>query len=160
MLKVIYPGTFDPPTNGHLDIIRRASNLFDEIAIVIAKHPFKSSFFTVEERYDLMSTLVSDIKNVKIFICEGLIVEFAKKMGIKVILRGVRALSDFNYEFELSLVYKSLDSSIETILMPTDKKYFVLRSSVIKELAMMGGDISGMVPSLVEKALREKNKKA
>jgi pantetheine-phosphate adenylyltransferase len=107
-----------------------------------------------------MSTLVSGIKNVKIFICEGLIVDFAKKMGIKVILRGVRALSDFNYEFELSLVYKSLDSGIETILMPTDKKYFVLRSSVIKELAMMGGDISGMVPSFVEKALREKHKKA
>lgn len=160
MLAVIYPGTFDPPTNGHMDIIRRASRLFDRTVIVIANHPHKSSFFDSEERSALLKRLVKGIPNVEIHSWEGLIVNFAEKMGIRVILRGVRALTDFDYEFELCLLYKSLNSDIETILMPTDKKYLVLRSSVIKEIAALDGDISEMVPPEVEKALREKLQKA
>ena len=159
MLKVLYPGTFDPPTNGHLDIICRASHIFDKISIVIADNPHKSCFFTADERFAMLQELVSELENVRLHIWNGLIVDFAEEMGIHVILRGVRALSDFSYEFELSLLNKSLNSHIETILLPTDKKYFVLRSSSIKELAMFGGDISEMVPPIVVKALKEKLKK-
>ena len=159
MIKVLYPGTFDPPTNGHLDIISRASKIFDEISIVIADNPHKSCFFTADERFSMVEELVSQFKNVKLHVWNGLIVDFAEKMGIRVILRGVRALSDFGYEFELSLLNKSLNSHIETILLPTDKKYFILRSSSIKELAMFDGDISEMVPAIVVKALKEKLKK-
>lgn len=156
MLRVIYPGTFDPPTNGHLDIISRASKLFDEIDIVIANNPFKSCFFTPNERLDMMAKLVSDYENIKLHIWDGLIVDFAEKTGTWVILRGVRALSDFDYEFELSVTYKALNPKIETIFLPTDMKYFVIRSSTIKELAMLNGDISEMVPPLVVESLRKK----
>ncbi len=159
MLKVLYPGTFDPPTHGHLDIICRASRIFDELSIVIADNPHKSCFFTADERFAMLKELVSELGNVRLHIWTGLIVDFAEEMGIRVILRGVRALSDFSYEFELSLLNKSLNSHIETILLPTDKKYFILRSSSIKELAMFGGDISEMVPPIVVKALKEKLKK-
>jgi pantetheine-phosphate adenylyltransferase len=159
MIRVLYPGTFDPPTNGHLDIITRASRIFDEMLIVIADNPHKSCFFTADERYKMLEQLVSDFDNIHLHIWNGLIVDFAEKMGVRVILRGVRALSDFGYEFELSLLNKSLNSNIETILLPTDKKYFILRSSSIKELAMFDGDISEMVPPVVVKALKEKLKK-
>ena len=160
MLRVLYPGTFDPPTNGHLDIISRASRIFDEIEVVIADNPLKSCTFTAGERHDMLKALTLDYRNVKLHTWDGLIVDFAIKLGIVVILRGVRALSDFDYEFELSLMYKALNANIETILLPTDKKYFVLRSSTIKELARFGGDISEMVPPLVAKALNEKLQKA
>ena len=160
MLKVIYPGTFDPPTNGHLDIITRASKIFDEILIVIANNPLKECFFSPEERHGMLQELVASLKNVQLHIWEGLIVDFARKVYVSVILRGVRALTDFNYEFELSLLYKSLNPKIETILLPTDKKYFILRSSSIKELAMLDADISDMVPPIVVKAFREKLQKA
>ena len=158
MFRVLYPGTFDPPTNGHLNIINRASALFDKIELVIANNRLKSCFFTIQERYDLISQLVADKKNITLHTWDGLIVDFAKKMGIKCILRGIRALTDFDYEFELSLINKALDESIETIFLPTDKEYFVLRSSTIKELASFKANISDMVPGIVEKAIREKIK--
>jgi len=160
MIKVIYPGTFDPPTNGHLDILTRAARIFDEIHVVIADNPHKSCFFTPKERFDMLSEMVSPFENVRLHIWDGLIVDFAEKLEVRVILRGVRALSDFDYEFELSLLYKSLNPRVETILLPTDKKYFILRSSSIKELAMLNGDISEMVPPIVVQALREKLQKA
>jgi pantetheine-phosphate adenylyltransferase len=158
MLRVLYPGTFDPPTNGHLDVVQRSAQIFDTIEIVIANNPLKRCFFDVEERYEMLSELTAGTENVKIHVWDGLIVDFAEKLGVKVILRGVRALSDFDYEFELSLTYKTLNPKIETIFMPTDQKYLVLRSSTIKELAMFNGDISQMVPPLVVKALKEKLK--
>ena len=160
MLRVLYPGTFDPPTNGHLDIISRASIIFDEIVIVISDNPLKTCFFSPDERYDMLSKLLRDIENVKLQVWDGLIVNFAAENGIQVILRGVRPLSDFNYEFELSLLNKSLNADVETIFLPTDKKYFLVRSSSIKELAMLNADISEMVPPLVVEALREKLQKA
>jgi pantetheine-phosphate adenylyltransferase len=160
MIRVMYPGTFDPPTNGHTDIITRACRIFDEIHIVIADNPLKSCFFDPKERYSMLESLVDGLDNVRLHIWNGLIVDFAEKMKIRVLLRGVRALSDFGYEFELSLLNKSLNPNIETILLPTDKKYFILRSSSIKELAMLNADISEMVPPVVFKALKEKLKKS
>ena len=156
MLTAIYPGSFDPPTNGHINIIDRASRIFDKVEVVIAVNINKSYFFTKEERYRLMSSIVKKYENVDVHLWEKLIVDFAKQVGAKVLLRGVRALADFSHEFELSMMNKELDSDIETLFIPTDPKYFVLRSSSIKEMAKLKGNISGMVPPEVEEALFKK----
>ena len=156
MFKVLLPGTFDPPTNGHLNILRRASRLFDAVQVVIAVNPQKSYLFNAEERLGMMSALANDLNNVTVSTWNGLIVDFADRIGIHVIVRGVRALADFDYEFELSVMNRSLNPRIETIFLPTDQKYSVIRSSAIKEIAGFGGDISAMVPPLVAKALQEK----
>jgi pantetheine-phosphate adenylyltransferase len=157
MFKVLLPGTFDPPTNGHLNILRRASRLFDEVEVVIAANLEKAHLFSPEERLAMMKALAADMKNVTVTIWGGLIVDFAEKIGVYVILRGVRALADFDYEFELSLMNRSLNTKIETIFLPTDQKYSVLRSSAIKEVARFGGDVTGMVPPIVARALKEKH---
>ncbi len=156
MQRIVYPGSFDPPTNGHLNIIQRASRLFDQLEIVIADNKQKKYFFTAEERFKMITEMVAGLYNVQVNLWNGLIVDFVSKVGARVILRGVRALSDFEYEFELSLINKGLNPQIETIFMPTDKKYFVLRSSAIKELAMFNGDVSSMVPPVVARALKAK----
>ncbi|HEQ72316.1 MAG TPA: pantetheine-phosphate adenylyltransferase [Spirochaetia bacterium] len=158
MKRVVLPGTFDPPTNGHINVISRAAEIFDQIEVVIAVNPEKKCIFSPEERLAMMEELVSGLPNVRLHLWEGLIVDFAEKIGARVILRGVRAVIDFNYEFELSIMNKALKSDIETILLPTDQKYFVIRSSAIKEVAGFHGDVSGMVPPVVEKALKEKFK--
>jgi len=156
MQRIVYPGSFDPPTNGHLNIIQRASRLFEQLEIVIADNKQKKYFFTAEERFEMMTEMVDGLHNVQVNLWNGLIVDFVCKVGAKVILRGVRALSDFEYEFELSLLNRGLNPKIETIFMPTDKKYSVLRSSTIKELAMFNGDVSSMVPPVVARALKAK----
>jgi pantetheine-phosphate adenylyltransferase len=158
MTRVLYPGTFDPPTNGHVNIIKRAKNIFDHIDIVIAENIEKTYLFSAQERYEMLESIVSDMENIKIHIWNGLIVDFAAKHNIKIIMRGIRALSDFNHEFELSIINKALNPDIDTILLPTDEKYFVLRSSTIKELAKFKGDISKMVPPVVLKYINEKYK--
>lgn len=156
MLRVLFPGTFDPPTNGHLNIIQRCAAIYDEIEVVIAVNRGKATTFSPEERLELMVEMVSAFPNVRVHVWDRLIVEFAEKVGARLMVRGVRALSDFEYEFELSLINRGLDSRIETVLLPTDPKYFVLRSSAIKELARLDGDISSMVPANVAVALRGK----
>jgi pantetheine-phosphate adenylyltransferase len=163
MKAAVFPGSFDPPTNGHLNIIHRASKIFDRLLVVVSANPTKKSFFSAEKRAELLTEMVKDSPNVKIFVWDKLIVDFAQTHGAKVLIRGVRALTDFGYEFELALVNKGLGPEIETLFIPTDSKYFVLRSSFIKELAMLETDISSMVPKNVEKAVLEQikaNKKA
>ena len=155
---VIYPGSFDPPTNGHLDIMKRAAGIFDQMEVVIADNPRKSYFFSAQERLAMITEMVSDWPNVNVTLWHGLVVKYAEKIGARIILRGVRALADFDYEFELSMMNRSLSPRIETIFMPTDQKYFVLRSSAIKEVALFGGDIAEMVPPVVARALRERVK--
>lgn len=155
-MKAIYPGSFDPPTYGHLDIMRRASEIFEQIEVVIADNPQKKFMFDANERFEMITTMVAELPNVQVNIWKGLVVNFAEKVGARVILRGVRALSDFDYEFELSLMNRVLNARIETVFIPTDQKYFVLRSSGIKELAQFGGDISDMVPPVVERYVKQK----
>jgi pantetheine-phosphate adenylyltransferase len=155
-MKVLLPGTFDPPTNGHRNILRRASRLFDAVQVVIAVNPSKRYLFSAEERIGMMQELSEGLPNVTVSPWDGLIVDFADRIGVHVIVRGVRALADFDYEFELSVMNRSLNPKIETIFLPTDQKYSVIRSSTIKEIAGFGGDISGMVPLNVAKALHEK----
>ncbi len=156
MLRALFPGSFDPPTNGHLNLIQRACGIYDHIHVVIAVNPTKEYTFTAEERLHMMRELLKGYDNVDVELWDKLIVEYAEKVGARLMIRGVRALADFSYEFELSMVNKGLNSGIETIFMPTDPQYFVLRSSQIKELARLGGDISTMVPDMVAEALRKK----
>ncbi|MEW5816468.1 MAG: pantetheine-phosphate adenylyltransferase [Spirochaetota bacterium] len=160
MLKAILPGSFDPPTNGHINIIQRASQIFDEIELVISINVQKAYLFSPDERFKMMHELVAEYKNIKVYLWDRLIVDFAEKMNVRVIIRGVRALDDFSHEFELSMMNKSLNPNIETLLIPTDPQYFVLRSSAIKELAVFNGDISKLVPPIVEKALKVKLRNA
>ena len=156
MLKAIFPGSFDPPTNGHFNLIERASSIFDHLEIVIAVNIDKHYLFSPEERFSLITENLKHVSNVSVHLWNKLIVDFAKAEGIRVILRGVRALDDFSHEFELSMINKGLDPNIETFFMPTAPQFFVLRSSSIKELVLLNGDISSMVPPSIEKALKAK----
>jgi pantetheine-phosphate adenylyltransferase len=156
MTRVLFPGSFDPPTNGHMNLLHRAARLWDEIDVVIAVNQEKKCTFSAEERFDMMTRLTENYKNVKVTVWDRLIVDYAEMTGARIIVRGVRALADFSYEFELSMTNKGLKPNIETIFMPTDPQYFVLRSSGIKEIALFGGDVSAMVPPIVVEALKRK----
>ena len=156
MLKAAFPGSFDPPTLGHIDIIHRAAVIFDELVVVVAENRQKKYLFSANERAAMVRELVSQKENVSVCVCDTLIVDFLRKNDIKLLIRGVRGVDDFSYEFEISMMNKALDPGIETIFMTTDPKYFVLRSSAIKELASFHGNISGMVPALVDEALKGK----
>ncbi len=156
MNKAIFPGSFDPPTNGHLNVIQRAACIFDELLVVIAVNQDKGYLFDSRKREEIMKEMTRDMPNVSVHLWDRLIVDFCVEKNVRLMLRGVRALADFNYEFELSMINRQLNENIETLFIPTDQKYFVLRSSAIKELAQLGGDFSRMVPPPVERALNEK----
>jgi pantetheine-phosphate adenylyltransferase len=156
MLRAAFPGSFDPPTLGHVNIIQRAASIFDELVVVVAENRQKKYLFSAAERISMIKELVKDHKNVTVEICDTLIVDFIQRRDIRLLVRGVRGVDDFSYEFELSMMNKTLNPRIETIFMTTDPEYFVLRSSSIKELASFHGDITGMVPPPVAAALKAK----
>lgn len=156
VLRALFPGSFDPPTNGHLNIVDRCVPIFDEIVVVVASNPQKKYTFSADERFEMVSEMMKPYKNVRVRHWSRLIVECAEEENAKVMVRGVRALDDFSYEFELSMINRGLNSRIETLLIPTDPQYFVLRSTAIKELARLEGDISTMVPSNVARRLKER----
>jgi pantetheine-phosphate adenylyltransferase len=158
MLKAIFPGSFDPPTFGHVNIIERASAFFEELVVVVAENREKKCLFSPGERFAMLKELTNSWKNVTVALWDSLIVDYMKLHGIRLMIRGVRGVNDFTYEFELSMMNKALDSRIETIFMTTDPRYFVLRSSSIRELASFRGDVSAMVPPLVAEALKAKYK--
>jgi len=155
-MKAVFPGTFDPPTNGHLNLIERASAIMDRLYIVVSANAQKHCVFSTEERKEFLKAMTRHLPNVEVHTWNKLIVDFAEAQGVRTILRGVRAFTDFGYEFELSMVNKGINPRIETFMMPTDPRYFVLRSSAIKELVQLECDISTMVPSIVENALKQK----
>ncbi len=156
MIKAMLPGSFDPPTNGHLNLIERASRIFEKLYIVIAVNESKRYLFSAEERYSMISKLTTPYKNVEVKLYDDLVVNFAQQNDVRVIIRGVRAFVDFGYEFELAMTNKELNPDIEIMFMPTDPKFFVLRSSAIKEIAAFHGDVSTMVPPDVVVALEQK----
>ena len=156
MFKAVFPGSFDPPTLGHLDIIERASSIFAEVAVVVAENRQKKYLFSAGERLSMMEKLTESWKNVHCYIWDSLVVDFMKREDIRLLIRGVRGMEDFSYEFELSMMNKALHPHIETFFMTTDPKYIVLRSSSIKEIASFHGDVSLMVPPLVAGALKKK----
>ena len=156
MFKAVFPGSFDPPTLGHLNIIERASAIFDGLAVVVAENRQKKYLFSAEERLFMMNEIVKSRENVKCFICDSLIVDFMRREKTRLLIRGVRGMDDFSYEFELSMMNKALYPDIETIFMATEPRYIVLRSSSIKELASFHGDVSRMVPPVAAEALKRK----
>jgi pantetheine-phosphate adenylyltransferase len=155
-MRAVFPGSFDPPTLGHINIIERGASLFDELIVVVAENRQKRHLFSAEERLSMMKALSGGWKNVSVVLWDSLIVDYMKREDIRILVRGVRGMEDFSYEFELSMMNKSLHPHIETLLMVTDPRYFVLRSSSIKELASFHGDVSALVPPLVCEALQAK----
>jgi len=157
MTKIaVVPGSFDPITNGHLDIIERAAKVFPEVRVAVMNNSSKNPLFTVEERIELINTVTSKFSNVIIESSSGLLIDYARDVGASVIVRGLRAISDFEYEMQITSMNRMLDESIETFFVMTKNQYSFLSSSIVKEVARYGGDISALVPSVVEKALREK----
>lgn len=150
------PGSFDPPTLGHIDLIERAAKMYEKLYVVVASNVKKKPLFTAEERQTMLNDILVDFENVEVVIHDGLIVDYAKKNHINIMVRGVRALVDFGYEFELAMTNKQLYEDLEVLFMPTSPNYFLLRSSAIKELASYGADISSMVPPIVAEKLKER----
>ena len=158
MVKAVFAGSFDPPTNGHLDIIKRASGLFESVDVVVSVNPEKHTMFSEEERVQFLKELTKPFNNVSVHSYKGIIVNYAKEVGAKVLVRGVRSANDFGYEFELALMNQNLNPDIETVFLQSKEKYAIVKSSSIKQLAQFGGDISRMVPPSVAEALSKKYK--
>jgi len=160
-LKIgVYPGSFDPVTNGHLDIIERASKIFDKLIVAVLVNPNKTPVFDIEERVELLKETTEHLPNVEIKAFKGLLIDFMKQENAKVIVKGLRAVSDFEYEFQMALLNKKLEPSIETIFMMTNSKYSYLSSSMVKEVARFGGCIEDLVPEkIAKKVMKKLNKK-
>ena len=158
MLRAIYPGSFDPVTVGHIDIIRRSAAIADELVVGVLQNNKKSPLFSVKERVKMLVEVTKDMKNVKIVPFEGLLIDFAKQMEAKVIVRGLRAVTDFEYELQMAQTNRKLDSEIETLFLTTSLEYSYLSSSTVKEIADFGGDIEQFVPEFVVDKIKEKIK--
>lgn len=158
MLRAIYPGSFDPVTKGHLDIIERAAAIADELIVGVLQNKAKSPLFSVEERVTMLKEVTKNIKNVKIVPFEGLLIDFAKQMDAKVIVRGLRAITDFEYELQMSQTNRKLNADVETIFLTTNLEYSYLSSTTVKEVASFGGDITQFVPKIVADKITEKMK--
>ncbi len=158
MRTAIYPGSFDPLTNGHLDVLQRATKLFHRVIVAVAKNESKSPLFTSAERVALIKEGVANLPNVEVDAFEGLLVDYARKQKAQAIVRGLRAVSDFEFEFQMALMNRKLDENIETIFMMPKETYTFISSRIVKEIARLGGDISSFVPAHVETALKKKLK--
>ncbi len=158
-IVAIYPGSFDPVTNGHLDLIQRASKLFNELIVAITRNPEKgSALFELEERKEMLSAMTREWSNVTVDSFEGLLVNYVVARNANVVLRGIRAVSDYEFELQMALMNRKLDQRVETIFMLPAEKYSYLSSRIVREIAQLGGPLTGFVPELVEQKLREKVK--
>lgn len=155
-MKAVYPGSFDPVTYGHLDIIERVSKKVDHLIVAVLNNPSKKSIFSLEERIQLLKEVTKEFPNVEIDAFSGLLTDYAVKKNCTTMIRGLRAVSDFEYEMQMALVNKKLNNEIETLFMASSSKYAYLSSSIVKEVAMFGGNISCFVPKVVEQALKNK----
>jgi pantetheine-phosphate adenylyltransferase len=155
-VKAIYPGTFDPITNGHLDVIERAAKIFEHLIVAVATNPSKRPLFTLEERTEMVREACAHIKNVTVEQFDGLLVEFARRKGVRVIIKGLRAISDFDYEFQMASMNRKLAPEIETVFIMTSLEYAYLSSSIVKEVAMLGGCVRELVPPPVLRRLEAK----
>jgi pantetheine-phosphate adenylyltransferase len=155
-VTAIYPGSFDPPTNGHLDLIERGSKIFDELVVAILRNAEKTPLFSLGERRRMLEELTDDLRNVRVDTFDGLTVEYAAKVKAGAVLRGIRALSDYEYELQMALMNRKLRPNLETVFMMPAEQYSYLSSRLVREVARLGGDISGLVPEIVERRLKEK----
>lgn len=156
MRTVIYPGSFDPFTNGHLDVVHRAAKLFDHVIVALARNEAKGPLFAIEERLDMVRQSIKGLENVSAEAFEGLLVNYVEKRGGQAVIRGLRAVSDFEFEFQLALMNRKLNERVETIFMMPKDTYTFLSSRIVKEIARLGGDVSAFVPSQVASMLRKK----
>ena len=156
MLRAIYPGSFDPVTTGHLDVIRRASGLVDELIVGVLNNKAKTPLFSVEERVKMLKEVTKELPGVKIVPFEGLLIDFAKEMSAKMVVRGLRAVTDFEYELHMAQTNHKLAEDIETVFLTTSLEYSYLSSTIVKEVAAFGGDISQFVPEHVEEKIKSK----
>ena len=156
MRRAVYPGSFDPVTNGHIDIIKRAASQFDEVIVAVLRNSSKSALFSAEERVNILCEVLKDMPSVSVRAFDGLTVDFVKECGAIAMIRGLRATTDFEYEMQIAHTNHELDDSIDTVFFITNLKYAYLSSSMVKEIAMYGGDISKFVPPYVEKVLLKK----
>jgi pantetheine-phosphate adenylyltransferase len=155
-VTAIYPGSFDPPTNGHLDLIQRGSKIFDELVVAILRNPEKDPLFSLSERRSMLEELTGKFKNVRVDIFDGLTVDYAAKVKAHAVLRGIRALSDYEYELQMALMNRKLQPELETVFMMPAEQYSYLSSRLVREVAHLGGSIAGLVPEMVEQRLRDK----
>jgi pantetheine-phosphate adenylyltransferase len=153
-VKALYPGTFDPPTNGHVDLIQRGARIFDQLTVAILINPVKNPLFTVEERAEMLKEVTSSLDNVRVATFDGLMVEFARQQGATAVLRGIRAISDYEYEFQMALMNRRLAPEVETVFLQPAGRYSFVSSRMVKEVVSHGGDVSGLVPPNVLKRLR------
>ena len=156
MKTAVYPGSFDPITNGHLDIVERSAEIFDNVVIAVFINPHKKPLFSVEERVEMIGEVTRHLPNVQVDAFEGLLGDYARQRSAKVIIRGLRAVSDFEYEFQMALMNRKLNPNVETIFMSSSSKNIYISSTIIKEVSSLGGSISGLVPRVVENRLMEK----
>src|SRR5579863_1818763 len=153
-VKALYPGTFDPPTNGHIDLIQRGSKLFQHLTVAILKNPVKNPLFTLEERVEMLRESTGALGNVSVAVFDGLMVQFARQQGASAVLRGIRAISDYEYEFQMALMNRRLAPEIETVFLQPAGRYSFVSSRMVKEVFSSGGDITGLVPPNVLRRLR------
>jgi len=152
----IYPGSFDPVTKGHLDIIERTSRIMDYLIVVVMENPRKQAVFTIEERVDMLRSVIGEYKNVQVEYYQGLLIDYARQKDVKIIVKGLRAISDFEFEFQMALINRKLNPNFETLFMMTNSKYSYLSSSIVKEIASFGGEIRDLVPDQVYKTIMNK----
>lgn len=152
----VYPGSFDPITNGHVNLVERALEIFDQLIVAVAHNPNKNALFSVEERLDMIRIALKHNPRVLVASFQGLLVDFAEKVGARVIVRGLRAVSDFEYEFQMTLMNRKLNRKIDTVFLMTGYQWFYTSSRIIKEAASMGGSVQGLVPDIVHQKLKEK----
>lgn len=156
MRTVLYPGSFDPVTNGHIDVIRRASAIFDRVVVAVARNSEKNALFTIQERIELIKKACPDLNNIEVSTFEGLMVDSLQKFGATAVIRGLRAVSDFEYEFQMALMNRELNHKCETLFMMPSPDYSFVSSRLIKEIARCGGSVEKFVPPCVEEAIRQK----
>ncbi len=156
MIRAVYPGTFDPVTNGHLDVIERAAKIFDELIVAVTTNPAKTPWFTLEERVEMLRECCSHLPNVAVEAFDGLLVNFVRQKGAKVIIKGLRAVTDFDYEFQMAAINRKLAPEIETLFLMTSLPYAYLSSSAVKEVASLNGCLKDLVPDNVAERLRKK----
>jgi pantetheine-phosphate adenylyltransferase len=155
-IRAVYPGTFDPVTNGHLDLIRRSANLFDAVVVAILRNTDKEPFFSTDEREEMLKRVVRGLRNVSVDTFDGLLVGYAQKIKASVIVRGIRAVSDYEYELQMALMNRRLSSKVETVFLMPAEAYSYLSSRLVKEISELGGSVHGLVPPIVERRLRER----
>lgn len=156
MTKAIYPGSFDPVTKGHLDIIKRSSKIMDQVTVAVLENPRKIATYDIEERVQMLKIVTEPYPNVEVDYYKGLLIDYAQKKQVNIIIKGLRAMSDFEFEFQMALVNQKLNPSIETLFMMTNNKYSYLSSSIVKEIAGLGGEISSLVPPEVHEIIISK----